>query len=250
MSVNEEQDGQPISFRNDLIDVLIPPRKFKLAEAGDVSLIVHGSDMGKVSTIQIQYSGDDEANFEIVEGSNVELPIQHRADGTAYIKIVPLLLGKLELRISGSFSGGAMFMKRAKIEVEAPERKPERLILGDPSVDEGVLLLFLHGHPGKEALKVKADYGNGIMPIPINPSALKFRIVYRESTPALDIDSSSGILTPRHPGHALIEISYGGLTRSTCVVVNEKYNVGLVNYDHSHCEELYRPQDGQKPSKF
>lgn len=237
-------------WRNDLVDVPAPTRPLRLAEANDVDLVIKAPGLNSVRVLQNRKPA---GNVGYNEGLGMAtLPVLHHPDGSTYIRFVPMGLGQIELTIDGKFVDDAFFRKIVTIEVEASERRPARLTVGPPSFDPSKMFLFIHGHPTPQRLTIFAVYDDVKEPIRIDASDGRFNIRTNDENPPFEIDPSTGIFKPLHTGHALLETSFGGASVLTCVAVEESGNaIDSGRYDHSHCEELYKPgEEVVKPKPF
>jgi len=234
------QPHPPISLRNDLVDVLAPTGKLKLAEENEISLRIHEKGLVRVSTWQNQIDGRNEVVPENLRGSEMAAPIIYKPDGSAAIRVTPLRLGKLQLSVSGIFPDGAVFRRAVTIEVGVPSILPRSLLVyqGGNPFGQAMIRLYLHEQPGRAWMQVRAFYDTVKDPIIIDPTALLFNIRTNDTTPALRLDEATGLLTPLHVGHALIESGFGQHMALTCIVVEEKFDLGSANHDQSRCEEL------------
>lgn len=82
-----------------------------------------------------------------------------------------------------------------------------------------------------------AIYDGVKQPIPIDPSAVAYRLRTNGESSPVELDRSTGLLTPIHLGDAIIETRFAGLETLTCIVVDEKMSVDYL----SMCKELLKP---------
>jgi hypothetical protein len=88
-------------------------------------------------------------------------------------------------------------------------------------------------------LSVHARYQGVKDIIAIGLTFVTFKVRTVQNAPIINLDESTGLLTPIHVGHALVETKFGGLTNLSCVVVESKFDKN--RYDRSQCEELLLP---------
>jgi hypothetical protein len=230
-----------ISLRNDLVDVTVPTYKLILAQENEILLSIHAPGLTSVWSFQEHYDRQNRDFHSEVRGSEIQLPIKYHADGSAYVTIIPMRLGKMDLSLDGRFPDGSIFGKRIMLDIDPPKREPQELIVGQPTFDGGKISLFLHRQPGRKWLAVSAIYDNLANEITIDPSYASFKVRTKHKTSPVSVDESTGQLIPLHVGHALIETSFGGKSSLTCVTVEELFDLNSPNYDHSYCEELLLP---------
>jgi hypothetical protein len=171
------------------------------------------------------------------------VPIIYKPDGSAVIHVTPLRLGKLQLSVSGIFPDGAMFRRAVMIEVGMPSILPRNLLVyqGGAPFGQEIIRLYLHEQPGRAWIQVRALYDTVKDPILIDPTAVAFNIRTNDPTSPVHLDETTGLLTPLHTGHALIGSGFGQHSALTCIVVEEKFDLGSANHDRSRCEELLQP---------
>lgn len=225
-----------VFLRNDRIEV-IPPHKLILAQEAEIPLVLHSQGLASVNVSQVQYRYPNRQGPDPAHGSEMKVPILNHADGSPYIKIIPMRLGQVELDLSGIFPDGGLFHKEVKFDVEPPERKPVKLVVGQggsPQSTTPVILMHLSGE-NRNSLNVNAQYDNVAELLEIDPSFPRFVVRTRDNKPIIHLDESTGIITPLNVGQALIETWFGGKKNLTCVEVTQ--NIGDW-YDHSLCKGL------------
>jgi hypothetical protein len=227
----------PIFPANERVEAMVPPHKLILAEENEIPLVIHAKGIVSVGSGQTQYHGDDGQTPDPVEGSGADLPILYHSNGSAYVKVIPMRLGKVELLLSGRFPDGGVFFKRVMLDVDPPEHKPLKLVVGQgvsPQSTSPMIFMHLAGQD-RDSLNVNALYDNVKNLIAINPSFVRYIVRTRDNLPIIHLDESTGLITPVNVGHALVETWYGGKKNLTCVVVGQ--NIGD-NYDRSRCKDL------------
>jgi hypothetical protein len=234
----------PAPRRDDLVEIVVAqPVTVRLAEGSEIPLRLHEKGLTTVETLQTQYYGLNDVARSDVHGSDMELPVDYKADGSTVIHVIPLRIGKLELSISGRFTNGPIFHKKVTLNVEPPSILPKSLTVSDGKIPSGIerIKLYVEGQPGRSWMQVRALFDTFKDPILIDPTAVTFNIRTNDPTPPMHLDETTGLFTPLHVGHALIESHFGQLTALTCVVVEAKFGFGGANYDRSRCEELLQP---------
>jgi hypothetical protein len=227
-----------------LIDVVAPSQKLKLAEKNDIHLRVYESGLSSIGITQ--YQGDiKSSSFSEIPGSYSQVPVTYQTDGSAVIQVTPLRLGDVWLVIRGGFPNGGLFVKRVMVEVELSSRQPQRLMVAGGSGLPGTtrISLYLHKQPLKKVMQVFAFYDGIETPIAIDASAVVYKMRTNDDKPPVELDETTGLLTPIHVGHALVESSFARLKALTCVVVEENFGPSTPADDHSQCQELL--QDGE-----
>ena len=224
------------------VDVIEPRKPFLLAEENELELKIHVPGLSSVSIRQkraFTAEGIDEDENEIIRSGIMDLPVLYHPDGSAYIKVIPVRLGKLKVDMDGKFKDGGVFGKSVILDVQEPERSPQKLMLEDGdtwSRNFKVIPLDKRGH--NDWLKVYALYDSVEKPIRIDPQAVTFHILSKDKKPPFEI-SHAGIFTPHRLGNALVEVTYGGLSTMMCVIVEP--SLGIDNHDT--CPELYHPAE-------
>jgi hypothetical protein len=235
---------------DDRVDLVIPSRSLTLLEKNEISMRIHVPGVGALGCSQGQFYDDDTRKQppESVNGSSMQLTLLQRSDGSNYVEVVPLRLGKVEFVFSGNFPDGGVFLKRVTFDVGPPPTlKPVRLIVGRrglPSQSAPWIPLYLDENK-LGLLVVNARYDNVVQLIRINPSFAIFKI--RQANDVVKVDESTGLLTPLHVGHALIETSFGGQSALTCVQVNGSRS-GPFGDPYTNCEDLLRPGEQLRPT--
>jgi hypothetical protein len=84
-----------------------------------------------------------------------------------------------------------------------------------------------------------AVYSGASHPVPIPPEFLRFTILSEnESDPPIAVDSSTGMVSARRLGHALVQTTFKGISTLTCVSVQENVSSGA---NRLNCSELVPP---------
>jgi hypothetical protein len=235
-----KQSATRTFLMNDRVEIMPPRGELRLAEEGEIPLILRAKGLASVDSVQGQYHGKDEPAPSVVFGSRRELRILHYADGSAYIKIIPMGLGNVQLTLSGRFPDGGIFSKHLTLDVGLPERKPAKLVVGQgvtPQSTTPVIFMHLAGHD-RNSVNVNALYDNIKDAIEINPAFVNFTVRTRNNSQIIHLKKSTGTITPINVGQALVVTRFGGLKNLTCIVVTQNMNDW---YDHSACRDLLQP---------
>jgi hypothetical protein len=214
----------------------------KLAEPNQISIQSGGQSVTSVRARWFYYvhnilspSGEDD----------VVLPVSYGSNDVASVSVTPLKLGKLQLMLFVYFADGGFERNTIDVQVVQPEGQPERLIIasgGTYGTDRPVIYLDVSDEHRKKDVDPAAIYKNVTKPVPLNASDVTFKWI--NPTGAAEIDPSTGIVTARHVGQALLETSFGGVSTLTCIDVMENVGGGR----RSRCEELLPPGRKLPPS--
>ncbi len=105
----------------DRLEILSPERPLKLAEENEISLRIHGTGLTTLGTVQTQFSRENPEMPDFVYGSQQSAQILRHPDGSQYINIVPMRLGKLQLTLDGLFPDGGAVLKNIMVDVESSQ---------------------------------------------------------------------------------------------------------------------------------
>jgi hypothetical protein len=209
----------------------------KLAEPNPISLQSNGQKVTSVGARWAYYHGGVLV-YPVNEDDDV-LPVNTDSSDRAYVNVTPRKLGKAQLMLFVSFADGAVERKTMNVQVVKPQRPPENLVIasgGDYRVDHPVIYLDLSDEKRKKDVDPAAIYKNVTNPVPLNASDVTFKWINSPGAVA-EIDPSTGIVTARHVGQALLETSFGGVSTLTCIDVMNDVRLG----PRSRCEELLPP---------
>jgi hypothetical protein len=216
----------------------------KLAEPNQIFIQSGGQSVTSVEARWLYYVGNTPS--PVGEDDSV-LPVSSDSNGVASVSVTPLKLGKLQLMLFISFADGGFERKTIDVQVVQPERQPERLVIasgGDYKRNNPVLSLDLSDVHKTIDVDPAAIYKNVTRPVPLNASDVTFKLI-NSSGAAAEIDPSTGIVTARHVGQALLETSFGGVSTLTCIDVMNDVRMG----PRSRCEELLPPGRSLPPSQ-
>jgi hypothetical protein len=230
-----------------LIQIVAPSTPLKIAEKAEISLVLHDKGLARVDASQRRYLDPAHKIVDVygIRGGLQTLPVLYRPDGSAYIDFVPLRLGEIELTVSGIFADRVFDRSSTFLQVEPSQRKPAALIVaqaGMPDRDTDTLRLNLDdSHDGAQHPKDKtylypaAYYYDLQVPIVVDRPYARFAVRQDEDDPVIDFDQATGGMRPLRRGAAMVETSYGGLVRRTCILVRAVRDIN----DHRDCEPLF-----------
>jgi hypothetical protein len=230
--------------------VLQKPEGFlRLGQENDISLAMHDHS---AQSAHIKISYYDSHGFLESPDVDLILPVLTRADGSAYVKIVPEKIGKLEISASVDFEDGKYDTEFIDAEVILPDRKPDRLFIipsgGDVSDKQGTIYLGLSGSGNHIRLYAKAIYKNEDKPVSIPVKDVVFSLIVPPNTNSdlvpVVIDKATGTVTANQVGHALIQAKFQDLSCMICVDVLGNPSSGS---DRTNCQELV-PPDARMPA--
>ena len=223
------------------LDVHPPSRPLKLAEENEVSLQSHQPGLNSVEIQQVQYSPGDTGPHKtphFPKGGWATLPVLHRADGSAYVNVVPRALGQVVLEIKARFPDGGETHTEALISVDPPDRSPEKFIVGEDRGDL-VIPLYLKPYPTVSVPHIQAIYGSEGDAYQINPAFVSFKIRTANDAHIVELNKTTGLIRPVRPGQALLKTTFQGWSNLTCIVVEDKFNPSPV--PRPPCESLLLP---------
>jgi hypothetical protein len=245
---NPAPTAPPVRFRRgSLIQIVPSSTPLKVAEKAEISLILHDKGLTSVKATQNRYLDPEHKIRDVygIRGGDQTLPVLYRPDGSAYIELIPLRMGEIELTVFGSFPDRAFDRNRAFLQVVPSERRPEALIVGQagmPDSDTDILRLNLDdSHPWAQGPKQMAYlypaayYLDLHVPIELDRPYVRSTVKQPEDDPVIEFDQASGGMKPLRRGAALVENFYGGLVKRTCVLVRVERDIN----DDRDCEPLF-----------
>jgi hypothetical protein len=215
----------------------------KLAEPNQISIQTSGQRITSVLAGWVHYVGNSPVPSR---EDDVVLPVSYDSNGSASINVTPLKLGKVQLILFISFEDGGVERKTIDLQVSQSKQQPEKLVIvlgGDHRRDTPVLYMDLSEAYRTTQLGLAAFYKNVTSPVLLNASDVTFKLINSPGA-AAEIDPSTGIVTARQVGQALLETSFGGVSTLTCIDVMSDVRVG----PRSRCEELLPPGRSLPPS--
>jgi hypothetical protein len=235
----------PLTDANDRVEVVLPTSAIPLAQSYNLGLKIKGRGLTVVDVMQrvpIEFGG--RSTWDVVEEAGQKksqlLQVVYRADGEAYIKILPLRLGRVEFLIKGVFPDGGVLQQTLHIYVEEPIAPPTRLMVGSGFLSHGDQPIVTLSLGRSYQLSPNAIYDGIEDPIRIDPSLVRFSVRTEGNREIIQVDSLTGKVTGLNLGHALVETSYRGLTTPVCLIVVDGPS-RIYDSTTSHCEELLAP---------
>jgi hypothetical protein len=222
-------------LRNDLVTLLLPEQALSLADLGRIDVTLRTNELPRITIQQYEDVGGTRV---VIPGGKSETLIRIDSDGKRFFELRPMRIGDIEIEVSGQLGDNAWFLQRGKIRVGPSSRRPDRLFVGDPNLDRGKITLYLDGHLRDQYLRARAMFDDVSEAVVPEPQTLEFRVTSKDSIPPIAINPTSGRLEAIHVGHAIITTRFGGSATTTCVVVEPRFDPGVVTSDRSHCEEL------------
>ncbi len=175
------------------------------------------------------------------------VPVLHHADGTPYVLFTPILLGKVGVNLNAFFPDGGISSLRSTVDVIPPARDPALLMIqvgGLPGRDNDLFRLGLSDPRWKstapahwEYLYPAAYYTDFSLPVTIDRGFLHFHVKQPPDNPVIELNQDGG-MRPLRAGEALLETTFGNITRETCIQVRDTTSFG----DNSRCDSLRAPR--------
>jgi hypothetical protein len=212
-----------------------PDALMKVTQPYRVVLDLHGF---KIVSASVEWSFYWDGVLRLFDGKAPAVTLEQNSDGKASFEVVPPTVGRAQLRIVLWFEDGFVASKRVNAQVVYPDEAPAELVVATRSgYDEIDPILRVKLTGDKAGLFPGVVYGKG-KPIPI-PAA---DVVYRTITPSgqnkpMEIDPSTGLITPMRLGHALVETRFKESSTLTCVNIVEDWTSGVV----SDCDDILPP---------
>jgi hypothetical protein len=225
------------------VHISTAPRILKLVEPNPISFHAVGERVTSVRARWIYYVGN--APHPANEDDTV-LPFTYDSSGAVLVSVIPLKLGKAQLVLFVTFADGGVERVRVDVQVDNSEQPPERLVIasgGIYNLSRPVLPMDLSDRHKTIDVDPVAIYKNVSSPVPLRASDVTFKFINSPEA-AAEIDRSTGIVTARHVGQALLETSFKGVSTLTCIDVMNDIRLGR----RSSCEKLLPPGRSLPPS--
>lgn len=223
------QEASPCSMDNGKdvghgrLQILPLTRLLRLEDENEIPILVHGYKV---------YSAFAKWRYYNVGGAletpddGHEVTVFYHGDGSAFVKIVPENLGKLQLTMTACFEDGDFEAAWGDAEVVYPDRKPEKFLVARGGTGHtwtsGTIYMDLSESTRHKSLDPIALYKDAIHPVPVPAKDVSFKLITAtEGDPPISIDKSTGDITALHIGHALIQTTFEGFSVLTCVAVLE-----------------------------
>lgn len=151
------------------------------------------------------------------------LMLQHGQDGSTFVEVVSMGIGKLKLDLGFVFEDCSIDEQRVDVNVAPPERDPEKLVLTWTNwqhVREAGTAHLDFGHFSGLVLTPIAYYHGIDFPVPVLEDHVTFTVITRKNEDApIAIDSSFFAVRPIKLGQALIKATFHGASAYTCIDV-------------------------------
>jgi hypothetical protein len=248
---NPRSGPRPYFLGDGRLDVIVPTEPLKVAEPNDVLLHAQSPGLACVYVEELQFLDEKTGDFSPLDGTGQSIPVLRRADGTPYFQFVPVRLGKVGVFVRGAFAdGGFSKAKPVTLPVGPSSRKPAALTVGfggGPGADVDRTRFSLDNPTDAYARQMRwfptawywdlreaarPDMGQDVV---LDMDYVHVEIRQPETNPVIAFDKATRQITPLRPGRALLEFSYGGLTRNVCVEVISR--AVWLDFDNN-CREL------------
>lgn len=210
-----------------------PNQPLRLGEDNPVTIRLIGPPLLHLIGMQRMITAQKESPW--ISGGEGEMAVQHRADGSLYVNIVPVRPGKLELRFNAVFADGGVEYESVEADVVASAPPTQLKVGANGMLRNSILRLDLSQQWGRARLWITATYPGVKEPIGLQPADVQFQVATDTNEQApIQLDRATGWVDALRIGHALIGVTYGGATQTICVNVTENAE----GFDPSGCEEL------------
>lgn len=238
-------------FAKGRIEIDRPSEPLKLGQKNEIPLRIRVPGITQLNSEQTGYHHQDADQdgplvTERIDESIAELPILYHPDGSAYVELVPLRLGQVELDLRGRYPDGGLVKQSVMLDVELPSTPPQGIVVGRLGVvgkNHTIHEVLLNPTGGRGTLHVGAKYDDVHGYLPIDPQFVSFEVRNGENAPAIDFDKTTGSFGTLHVGDALVVSTFGGWTNYTCVVVMDKFDPQGRN--RPPCASLLSPDEMQ-----
>jgi hypothetical protein len=244
-------DGRRGRFvADERVDLKAPTQPLHLAQDNAIQITLRGP---QVAWIECSPDGNFQCTAWKGEWSREGMVWTPHPDGTATIKVFPMVLGHETFTFFVVFADGGVAFKKISADVDLGTVKPRAISrwCGNPSPEAEMPVRLVapkdgqEVFPGSETIVPTACY-EGIRNLVALPANLVQYDVKTEGTePVIQLDAATGKATALRPGQALVEQTFDGLTYSTCVVVEPPGNP--YDRDVSNCRELRAKYSAQLP---
>lgn len=214
------------------LSIKTPSQPFHLGEENALTISLKGPPVAQLVTMQREASADGLSPW--IEGSDRQVSVQHRPDGSAYLSVVPQRLGTIDFQLNVDFADGGFEQDSVSVPVIAVE-PPRKLQVEAGWMFRSSITLDLSKRWGEDKIWVAADYPGLKSPLNIPLKDARFKVSMAKGEPPIRFDPITGEIDALRLGKALIETTYRGLTVPTCVVVTEDSEWGAYR---SNCDEL------------
>jgi hypothetical protein len=183
------------------------------------------------------------------EDNREDVPLERHSDGTTYVSVTPTHIGDVTISISLNFADELFERHETAATVSFSDAIPSLIeamslegrnswILGMPTGDPVA--------PGAYKLRLlpEAVYLGQPHPVAIPARAVHFTVLSAPSqAPPITVDSATGMVQSVHIGHALVMMSFKGVTGFICIDVRHSDEESS---NPATCAELL-PRGGSLP---
>jgi hypothetical protein len=217
------------------VEAQSPAEPLNLEEENEVPIQLHGY---KVHAIYASLEYYDATN-DLLYSDDAEEVVSHHSDGSAYLDVIPEKVGHLKLHLQVQFEDGGAESTTMETDVVLPDREPEKILVarGGSGYSRTVGTMYLDLSGARSTwLEPLAVYEGAAHPVPLPAKYVHFSIIASNGMDSpIVIDQSTGEVTARGIGHALVETTFGTLSVLTCIDVKMLASDGS---ERSDCHEL------------
>ena len=212
---------------DDRVEMVVPVHPLYVAEENTITMHVRGGTVARVEC------GHDFVGCVPRDGYYKPIPpftFETKPNGDIRVQVFPDRLDTVQYDFAVFFADGGVAHKTLKTDVEFGTKQPRAInqSCGNDSHQFPNHPVHLVAPAAQEPARPTNDLWSsacfdGIPSfVVIPPKLMTFRVWNDDSEPAIKVDSSTGQVTPLHPGQALLEREFRGLKSETCFVVDAK----------------------------
>jgi hypothetical protein len=200
-----------------------------LEEENEIPVQLSSNNLKSILSEQVQYSPEDTKTRRhpfVAEDGYATLQVLHHPDGSAYVKVVPVRLGRVLLEFTALFSDGGFAKSEMEVNVVPPARSPKKLIVseaGVPAFGAEFIEIPLSRKGYRTGLSITAVYGETRKRTYIDPRFASFEVRNDGNGPVIEVNKETGEIRPLRLGEALVVTHFGDMKQATCVSVVEDF---------------------------
>jgi hypothetical protein len=212
-----------VRYRSDWITAKAPNRVLTAGEEIEIPLQLDTPELHFLTASQTAFP-DQRPSSSLAGLEKEQLPIMQHIDGSKYIKVTPMRLGKTELVLTGGYRDGKLGLKKLTLDVERKPTGKLTKLAANPGGVEWNDFVVARTHrrdsptPADIFFDIHAWYEGLKTPVDIDPRFATFKVTERSHV--IRLDRETGKITPINPGNALVETDFEGLAYRTCVLVS------------------------------
>jgi hypothetical protein len=248
-----QANGAPANDRTPPPDILMtsgrmavnaPKQALHLGEKNAFDIDLKGPALRNLVVGQSQ--PDSQGNFVVMRNDQgQELTIEHRADGTTFVNVVPIGLGTIEFEFSAAFADGGFEQVSVTGRVVAARSARSLELQQELIKHEGEFDVFMAIGQQKK-LWLQAGFDGVPQPLDVAAKDIQFKVHQTGgSNPSIRFDPATGAIDSLRLGDALIEGTYAGATVKICVIARERDN----DFRRDDCAELQEGGNGILPTE-